>query len=167
MTKISPNNNLSAAKPEKAIKANADSAAFPLKVGEVVRRAVRCLLTCLVFPLKLVTKTTDANQSPKKELQDEDLVQIDGIDKTTLARSISVKEAAALSSFPVSDTFDVPAPQYRGPTEHEIAVLQSYEQRKQIGNAVPIRLATAIAHSVRDVLEFEYVGEPKPNASPP
>jgi len=56
-------------------------------------------------------------------------------------------------------------PKYRCISLREMATLQSFpkdfkfwgnhtEQRKQVGNAVPVKLATAIAKSVRDVLTF-------------
>ena len=58
-------------------------------------------------------------------------------------RRISIEEAAALQSFPRNMTF------YGTPAE----------RRRQIGNAVPLELATAIARSIQVSLLYEYAEE--------
>lgn len=59
-------------------------------------------------------------------------------------RRITVQEMAALQSFP-------PDMRFYGSTETE--------KRKQIGNAVPVEFATAIARSIRTALMFRYAEE--------
>ena len=58
-------------------------------------------------------------------------------------RLITVREAAALQSFPKWYEFK--------------GSLKS--QYRQVGNAIPVALATAVANSVRDVLTYEYEEE--------
>ena len=58
-------------------------------------------------------------------------------------RCINVREAACLQSFPLRYTF------------HGNLI----SQYKQIGNAVPVELSTAVAHSIRQVLFYEYEEE--------
>ena len=57
-------------------------------------------------------------------------------------RCINVREAATLQSFPRSYTF--------------CGTLT--EQYQQVGNAVPVELASAVAHSIRQSLMFHYEG---------
>jgi DNA (cytosine-5)-methyltransferase 1 len=58
-------------------------------------------------------------------------------------RCIYVREAAALQSFPNDYKFSGPLRQ----------------QYQQVGNAVPVAMATAVAQSVRQVLLYKYEGE--------
>jgi DNA (cytosine-5)-methyltransferase 1 len=58
-------------------------------------------------------------------------------------RCITVREAASLQSFP--PTF--------------VICGSIREQYRQIGNTVPVKLATAVARCVRDALEYEFVQE--------
>jgi DNA (cytosine-5)-methyltransferase 1 len=58
-------------------------------------------------------------------------------------RCINVREAATLQSFPKDYEFSGPL----------------HEQYRQVGNAVPIELATAVAQSARHLLVYKYDGE--------
>ena len=64
-------------------------------------------------------------------------------------RCINVREAATLQSFPLNYKF--------------IGSLSS--QYKQIGNAVPVELASAVAQSIKQVLMYEYKEEEEDMAS--
>lgn len=55
-------------------------------------------------------------------------------------RIINVREAASLQSFPLRYSF-----------YGSVA-----SQYKQVGNAVPVELSNAVAHSIRQVLLYEY-----------
>lgn len=63
-------------------------------------------------------------------------------------RTISIEEAKALQSFP---------PNFK-------VLGRRTEQRRQIGNAVPVELATAIVRSIRGSLIYRYAEEEMPNS---